>query len=1020
MGWIERATLVFLLLFSAFPGLAWSSPSATPSTSSSSCLQQHRATVRTEVLALQELLAVWTNASTPDIATSLPGWTTGTDPCQEEGAWGGVICQFNTTLCMNTVLGLQLVGTNLHGTLSPSIGNLTNLKILELEDNNFTMTIPDLHNLTSLQTLDLSGNSLEGSIPAWIGALTKLQRMDLSENKLSGSIPVANNVSSIGLNNLTYVVQMNLSNNQFTGSVPSSLGNLKQLTVLDLSHNNFSETFPATMANLSSLQQLYMGSNDLTGPFPVELIWGFANLQLVNFDDNKFNGTLNLSNTTPWVNLSALEVVSLVNNSIMHVLFPSSVASSQAYADLPLSNEILLGGNPYCQGDIEGNVQRQICRFNQDSPLLPASNDSRRNRIIITVAVVVIILLFASSITFLWRMWKQGSSLREIQKEFAKQQVQPTLYSYNELKYATRDFHPDNKLGEGGFGVVYKGVLFDKSEVAVKQLKSSAQGVAEFLNEVILITGIRHRNLVKLKGCCLRDSQRMLVYEYVENKNLAEALWDAPSKSNFELDWPTRFKICLGIARGLVYLHEEAQPRIVHRDIKAPNILLDQNLNPKIGDFGLARLFPDEQSHLTTVHVAGTLGYLSPEYATRGQLTEKLDIYSFGVLVLEIVSGRRNIDFKLPEEKVYLIEWAWKLQEQGRLFDLVETKLKEKSIEEEIKQVINIGLLCIQSTPSKRPTMSNVIAMLVQAVECGRIRVDGKIVSPSYIVHDSQKLSHFVHRHEPPVMAESVTILEEDVDVITVCKPASVPVHACGQYRKNTVVGILQAEHNSIGPLFPVHRLDRLVSGLLILARNVHTANFFRQEIEGGCIQKQYVAKVKGVFPADEVEVNAAVIYDAKEGKSSVKEGGTIGVLAEESDAKYKDACTRFQRLSTDGNYSLVRCMPQTGRTHQIRVHLQHLGHPIANDALYLQANVAKRSKLNTSADRAAKDHLSVCAERCSVRASEEFVIDPMCTHCPNLEPSGYGGDEDGLWLHCVRYASSGWAYECPLPKWAI
>jgi serine/threonine protein kinase len=152
-----------------------------------------------------------------------------------------------------------------------------------------------------------------------------------------------------------------------------------------------------------------------------------------------------------------------------------------------------------------------------------------------------------------------------------------------------------------------QGVLSDKSEVCVKLLTTSVQGVAEFLNEVILLTGIRHQNLVKLKGCCLNESQRIVVYEFVENRNLAEALWDAPSNSNFELDWQTRFNICLGIARGLAYLHDKSQLCIVHGDMKAQNILLDKNLNPRIGDFGLAHLFPDEKSHLTTVQVAGTL-----------------------------------------------------------------------------------------------------------------------------------------------------------------------------------------------------------------------------------------------------------------------------------------------------------------------------------------------------------------------------------------------------------------------------
>lgn len=238
----------------------------------------------------------------------------------------------------------------------------------------------------------------------------------------------------------------------------------------------------------------------------------------------------------------------------------------------------------------------------------------------------------------------------------------------------------------------------------------------------------------------------------------------------------------------------------------------------------------------------------------------------------------------------------------------------------------------------------------VEAVKSGRIRVDGKFVAIGYVVQGGQKLSHFVHRHEPPVMVERVVILEEGCDVVTVCKPASVPVHPCGQYRKNTVMGILQAEHG-LAPLFPIHRLDRLVSGLLIFARNASTADRFREEIEAGKVQKEYVAKIRGVFPKEEVEVDADVAYDAREGRSTTQ----VSNGDKEKSINGKTACTRFTRLGTDGVFSVVKCVPVTGRTHQIRVHLQHLGHPIANDALYSHENPPSRTRKETSADRAAK-----------------------------------------------------------------
>lgn len=310
------------------------------------------------------------------------------------------------------------------------------------------------------------------------------------------------------------------------------------------------------------------------------------------------------------------------------------------------------------------------------------------------------------------------------------------------------------------------------------------------------------------------------------------------------------------------------------------------------------------------------------------------------------------------------------------------------------------------------------------AVKSGRIQVDGQKVSVSYVVHSSQKISHFLHRHEPPVMSRDVEILCEEPDVLTVCKPASVPVHPCGQYRKNTVVGILQAEYG-LAPLFPVHRLDRLVSGLLILARSASRADLFRQQIESGAVQKRYIARVIGVFPDKQQVVNANVNYNAREGRSTVEVGDNQGNST--APVKGKAACTKFTRISTNGKHSIVLCEPVTGRTHQIRVHLQYTGHPIANDMLYLSEFLSSRSAEGLSADRAAAKSCSP-PEPTSLGngisdmandSNEDFSIDPMCTNCPNLAPKGYEGNEEGLWLHCVKYSGPDWIYECPHPDWA-
>ncbi|XVF02872.1 hypothetical protein REPUB_Repub04eG0212200 [Reevesia pubescens] len=283
-------------------------------------------------------------------------------------------------------------------------------------------------------------------------------------------------------------------------------------------------------------------------------------------------------------------------------------------------------------------------------------------------------------------------------------------FPFETLLAATKDFHPHHKLGEGGFGPVYRGKLDDGREIAVKKLShSSNQGVKEFENEAKLLARVQHRNVVNLLGYCVHGVEKLLVYEYVTNESLDKLLFKSNRKE--ELDWKRRYEIITGIARGLLYLHEDSHNRIIHRDIKASNVLLDDKWIPKIADFGMARLFPEDQTHVNT-RVAGTNGYMAPEYVMNGHLSVKADVFSFGVLVLELISGQRNSSFNLNVDAQNLLDWAYKLYKKGKSLEIMDPALAPSAAPEQVAMCIQIGLLCTQGDPQLRPDMRRVIILL--------------------------------------------------------------------------------------------------------------------------------------------------------------------------------------------------------------------------------------------------------------------------------------------------------------------
>uniref|UniRef100_A0A7I4FAN3 Protein kinase domain-containing protein n=1 Tax=Physcomitrium patens TaxID=3218 RepID=A0A7I4FAN3_PHYPA len=681
-----------------------------------------------EQWALRNLSFAWQN--TKDLNRLLPGWKdyepevlpeigiSNYDPCYFD-SWRGVRCYIrerdNTGTYRNwdaNVVSITLSGELIKGNLPADIWNFSTLSTLTLTGNpelvGFLPSINRDSELWALKNLDLHGNVLQGPIPSMYGDnLTGLEDLDLSNNSFSGKLP--NLTSAASLNRL------NMSHNAFSGSV-ELLVKKTNLDALDLSNNYFTGSMP-NLSNCSNLQSLGLSNTALYGTLNTSMLKRFTKLRTIELDYNNISGTLNVTDLLPFpvndgTRNSKLRI-NLRNNSIGTVIYKDHVGN--------LSLILELQGNPYCEKWVNSDVGRCFCKQECFDSKKDIANAKRKTILIASLVCGILLAIIISIGSFL--IWKNrrdsGYRLAAVHEKFAKHELKPTLYSYGELQKATNDFHPTTKLGEGAFGAVYKGKLADGSVVAVKQLTTNAQqNMDDFLNEVVVLTTVKHRNLVKLKGCCLRGDRRLLVYECVENYDLAETLFD--HKGNQLITWPKRFNICLGVAHGLQYLHEGVEPRIIHRDIKANNVLLDKNLEPKIADFGLALLFPNQETHITILQIAGTKGYLAPEYASLGQISEKVDVFSFGVLALEIVSGRRNINFDLPLDQTYLSEWAWKLNEAGRLRGLVDPSLSLQVDEEDVVQrVTNVAMACLQTAAERRPTMSQVVAMLQGDIEVG-------------------------------------------------------------------------------------------------------------------------------------------------------------------------------------------------------------------------------------------------------------------------------------------------------------
>ncbi|CAL5405975.1 unnamed protein product [Camellia sinensis] len=684
---------------------------------------------------------------------------------------------------------LYIQASGLDGPIPSGIAVLTNMTELRISDLNGTKvsTFPPLSNMRYLRTLMLTSCNIIGSLPEYLGTMINLTILDLSFNKLSGVIP--NNFVNPSASISIYLTGNLLNGpmpdwmlrglNLKVGILSCDHGSRcprnwssfhincggSEVVVDGKTYEEDTNSAGSSRLFISKTNWAFSSTGDfLFDHRPLKTyIWANTSRLSMKNSELYMNARLSplsltyygfcLQNGNYTVSLHFAEIMFTDDKtyaSLGRRIFDVYIQGKRVLKDFNIKHEAggvdtetikkftanvtksTLDIRFYWAGrgttsipfkGVYGPLISGISVNPNFDPSENGSNASISTGSIVGIVVGVVFVIFLMLGILWWKGCLQNNNTME--HDLKGLDLHTGSFTLRQIIAATKNFDVANKIGEGGFGAVYKGLLLDGTVIAVKQLSSkSNQGNREFVNEIGMISALQHPNLVKLYGCCIEGNQLLLVYEYMENNSLARALF-GPEEHRLTLDWPTRNRICIGIAKGLAYLHEESRLKIVHRDIKATNVLLDKNLNPKISDFGLAKLDEEENTHIST-RIVGTYGYMAPEYAMWGHLTDKADVYSFGVVALEIVSGRSaTSSYRRKQDSFNLLELALNLKEKGNLMELVDPRLESDFNKEQVMVVLNVALLCTNATAAIRPTMSSVVSMLEGKAEVQSFSIDG-------------------------------------------------------------------------------------------------------------------------------------------------------------------------------------------------------------------------------------------------------------------------------------------------------
>lgn len=604
----------------------------------------------------------------------------------------------------DSISSVDLSHNLLEGEIPSNFGKYTNISLIRLRDNNFSGSIPEfLLNNTVISFLDLRSNQLTGPISGINNSFMNMSNVYLGGNFLNGSIP--ENIAKSST-----LLELSLENNKFTGPLPSNFSSNLRLSSFNASNNNLSGNIPSSLGRVQTLMELDLDSNSLTGPFPPEL-GNLTNLLYLGLRKNLLSGVL----PAELGNLTKLSVLDLSSNAFTGNLPPQlaglasltffNVSNNNFSGSLPGGNLTKFDGSSYL------NNTASLCGY----PLTVCpSNVKNGDDGLSTGAVIGIsvgaasfgILLLLLGAFFLWHLRKYGPDGGEL---ILYHKLDFPL-SYRSILEATDNFGEANLLGVGGFGSVYRATLGDgQMEVAIKRLAAgSGQGLKELRAETKTLGSLRHRNLVTLIGSYTSRKEALLIYEFISGGDLDGYL--NGQKKSFS-DWQSRHYVLVGSARGFKYLHHDCQPAVIHRDIKPANILLDGEMEPRIADFGLAKeLDIDTKSHLST-SVSGTVGYLAPEYVLKKRLTTKSDVYAFGIVILQILTGRRPTDKSIGESG--LAAWVSLLWIKRAALDAVDPNLKLEEHEQgQLLGALKIGLMCTSRKPTDRPSMAQVVHLL--------------------------------------------------------------------------------------------------------------------------------------------------------------------------------------------------------------------------------------------------------------------------------------------------------------------